>query len=270
MRDSEIASAKQRAAIVGGSVGVMLGGVVLGIVAWMNSGSPASDESGAGANSDSYYGASDAGSVRRKLKQIAIGLLNFHDIHRSFVPPENRQDKRNLSWRVHLLPHLDQKPLYDKFKFDEPWDSEHNLKLLKEMPDIYKSGDENDALTRFQVLVGPHTLFATQKDGRVRDCTDGARHTILVVQSGSEKAIPWTKPHDLQYDQANPIGCIGEVDGNRIESVTVDGKPLSVRTNIAAEIFASLATASGNEVIDAETVRRDHDPPVTFSMLIGK
>ena len=71
MRDSEIACAKQRAAIVGGSVGVMLGGVVLGIVAWMNSGSPGSDESGA--DSDSYYGATDAGSVRRKLKQIAFG-----------------------------------------------------------------------------------------------------------------------------------------------------------------------------------------------------
>jgi hypothetical protein len=268
MRDSEIASAKQRAAIVGGSVGVMLGGVVLGIVAWMNSGSPTSDEPGA--DSGSYYGATDAGSVRRKLKQIAIGMLNFHDIHRSFVPAENRQDKRNLSWRVHLLPHLDQKPLYDKFNLDEPWDSEHNLKLLTEMPDIYKSGDENDALTRFQVLVGPHTLFATQRDGRVRDCTDGARHTILVVQSGLDKAIPWTKPHDLPYDPENPIGCIGDVEGKRIETVTVDGKPLSVRTNIAAETFASLATASGNEVLDAETVRRDHDPPATFSMLIGK
>lgn len=268
MRDSEIASAKQRAAIVGGSVGVMLGGVVLGIVAWMNSGSPTAD--GPGTDSDSYYGASDAGSVRRKLKQIAFGLLHFHDIHRSFVPPENRQEKRNLSWRVHLLPHLDQKPLYDKFKFDEPWDSDHNLELLKEMPDIYKSGDENDALTRFQLLVGPDTLFKTQKHGRFRDCSDGARHTILVVQSGSDKAIPWTKPHDLAYDPENPITCIGEVEGNRIESVTVDGKPLSVRTNIAPETFAAMATASGNEVIDAETVRRDHDPPATFSMLIGK
>ncbi len=268
MRDSEIASARQRAAIVGGSVGVMFGGVVLGIVAWANSGSPDSDEPGAGSNV--YYGASDAGSVRRKLKHIAMGMLNFHDIHRSFVPPENRQEERNLSWRVHLLPHLDYKPLYDKFKFDESWDSEHNLKLLKEMPEIYQSGDENDALTRFQVLVGPQTLFATQKKGRVRDCSDGARHTILVIQAGSDKAIPWTKPHDLKYDPKDPVGCIGDVEGNRIESVTVDGKPLSIRTDIAAETFASLATASGNEVVDAEIVRRDHDPPATFSMLIGE
>ena len=113
-------------------------------------------------------------------------------------------------------------------------------------------------------------MFKTQKHGRSRDCSDGARHTILVVQSGSDKAIPWTKPHDLAYDPKNPITCIGEVEGNRIESVTVDGKPLSVRTNIALETFAAMATASGNEVIDAETVRRDHDPPATFSVLIGK
>ena len=105
-----------------------------------------------------------------------------------------------------MLPHLEQKPLYDKFNFDEPWDSEHNLTLLKEMPDLYKSSDENDVLTRFQVLVGPQTLFATQKDGRVRDCTDGTRHTILVASVGVDKAISWTKPHDLPYDPENPIG----------------------------------------------------------------
>lgn len=260
MRDTEIASAKQRAAIVGSSVGVMFGGLVLGIVAWANSGSENSD--GSSANADSFYGASDAGSVRRRLKQIAMGLLNFHDIHRSFVPPENRQDKRTLSWRVHLLPHLDYKPLYDKFKFDEPWDSEHNLKLLKEMPDIYQSGDENNALTRFQVLVGADTLFETQKKGRVRDCSDGIRHTILVVQSGLDKAVPWTKPHDLPFDPENPIDCIGEVEGKRIESVMVNGMQLSVRTNIAADTFKALATASGNEVIDAGTSRSNQQPGI--------
>lgn len=265
MRDSEIASGKQRAAVVGASMGVMLGGLVLGIVAWMNSNSTET-----GVDPDSFYGASDAGSVRRKLRQIAQAMHHLHDVHGSFIPLENRQEKRNLSWRVHILPYLDLKPLYDKFKIDEPWDSEHNLKLLKELPDVYQSGDDNDVLTRFQVLVGPDTLFELQRFGRLRDCSDGIRHTILVVQAGTDKAIPWTKPHDLPYDKDNPVGCIGDVEGKRIECITADGKPLSVRTNLPSETFAALATSRGGEVIDAETVRHEHDPPATFSMLIGK
>ena len=35
-----------------------------------------------------------------------------------------------LSWRVHILPYMDYGQLYDQFHLDEPWDSEHNKKLL--------------------------------------------------------------------------------------------------------------------------------------------
>ena len=266
MSESDTTTLKRQAMVLGASVGATLGGLALGLVAWMQSDAPASGESGAGSETATFYGASDAGSVRRKLKQMGLAM---HNLHRSFVAPENREGIRNLSWRVHLLPFLDQKPLYRRFKFDEPWDSEHNLKLLELMPDIYKSGDADGALTRFQVLVGPHTLFEEPKKGRLRDCTDGAPHTILVIQAGTGNAVPWTKPHDLTYDPERPIGCIGEVDGGRIECVMADGKPLSVRVDIDPTTFAALATASGNEVVDAPTVRKHHDPPGTFSLLIG-
>jgi hypothetical protein len=38
-----------------------------------------------------------------------------------------------LSWRVKLLPYLEQDHLYRQFKLNEPWDSPHNQALLKEM-----------------------------------------------------------------------------------------------------------------------------------------
>ncbi len=43
------------------------------------------------------------------------------------------------SWRVHQLPYLGHKPLFDRFRLDEPWDSDHNLALLSEMPEVYRS-----------------------------------------------------------------------------------------------------------------------------------
>ena len=41
----------------------------------------------------------------------------------------SKDGKPFLSWRVALLPYLEQIPLYNKFKLDEPWDSPHNKAL---------------------------------------------------------------------------------------------------------------------------------------------
>ena len=40
-----------------------------------------------------------------------------------------------------MLPHLRQHDLYKRFHLDEPWDSEHNKKLLEKMPEIFGPKD---------------------------------------------------------------------------------------------------------------------------------
>ena len=37
-----------------------------------------------------------------------------------------------------MLPYLGEDALYKEFKLDEPWDSEHNRKLLARMPAVFK------------------------------------------------------------------------------------------------------------------------------------
>src|SRR5205823_10918869 len=56
--------------------------------------------------------------------------------------PICKQGKPLLSWRVHLLPFLEQDNLYKQFHLDEPWDSEHNKKLIARMPPVYRSSDK--------------------------------------------------------------------------------------------------------------------------------
>ena len=43
-------------------------------------------------------------------------------------------EKPLLSLRVHVLPDLGYEELYREFHLDEPWDSEHNAKLVAKMP----------------------------------------------------------------------------------------------------------------------------------------
>ncbi len=76
-----------------------------------------------------------------QLKNIVLGTLNYHDVHR-FFPPQQSGDSAEtiplrssqLSWRVHLLPFLGHNALYKQFRLEEPWDSPHNQQLLSSMP----------------------------------------------------------------------------------------------------------------------------------------
>jgi hypothetical protein len=57
------------------------------------------------------------------LKQIALALHNYADVNGQF--PRDVYDtngKAILSWRVHLLPYVEQDQLFKQFKMDEPWD----------------------------------------------------------------------------------------------------------------------------------------------------
>ncbi len=102
-----------------------------------------------------------------------------------------------LSWRVALLPYLGEKELYKQFRLDEPWDSDHNRKLIARMPEVFRTieGDDTAPTTGFQVFWGKDTVFSGQKGKRLSDLKDGPEQTILVVDAA--RRVPWTKPADV-------------------------------------------------------------------------
>ena len=99
------------------------------------------------------------------LKQIALAMHNYHGTYNR-LPPQATYDKNGkpmLSWRVMILPFIEQQNLYNRFHLDEPWDSEHNKKLLARMPKIYASPQDEKTLkehtTHYQGFVGKGALF---------------------------------------------------------------------------------------------------------------
>src|SRR5262245_14860206 len=98
------------------------------------------------------------------LKQVCIAMLAYHDEH-GHLPPavvRDRDGRPLYSWRVLILPYIEEDKLYKEFHLDEPWDSPHNLTLLPRMPKVYASAGEQPPephRTFLQVLVGPGTTF---------------------------------------------------------------------------------------------------------------
>ena len=153
------------------------------------------------------------GSAKRaqsmnNLKQIALGMHIYHDKNKHFpaAASYDADGKPLLSWRVHLLPYIDQKALYNLFKLDEPWDSEHNQQAARAVPRQYLDPNLNlkPGMTTYLVPVGEGTVFGGKEPQSLRDIRDGASNTLLVVATAPENAVFWTKPADLPVAKANP------------------------------------------------------------------
>ncbi|HBI44142.1 MAG TPA: hypothetical protein DDY78_15010, partial [Planctomycetales bacterium] len=72
--------------------------------------------------------ASERTKSSNNMTQLGLAAFNYLDKYGAFPPAytADKDGKRLLSWRVHVLPFLEQDKLYKEFHLDEPWDSDHN------------------------------------------------------------------------------------------------------------------------------------------------
>jgi len=132
----------------------------------------------------------------------------------------NAEGKPMLSWRVALLPLLGLEELYNKFKLDEPWDSETNKELLNTMPNVFHPLVSDVALPKTVVRFfdSAGTPFAN-RDLKAEDLKS-PQTTLLFVVVTPPYAVEWTKPDSLEFD----LSKIAEVVGNPLFGVTFTGQ----------------------------------------------
>jgi hypothetical protein len=113
------------------------------------------------------------------------------------------------SWRVLLLPYIEQDALFTQFHLDEPWNSPHNIALVPMMPSMYAPPSHKKSKvpphhTVVHVFVGKDAAFEGREGlRRPADFPKGVSNTLLVVEAG--EPVPWTKPEELAYDPDGPL-----------------------------------------------------------------
>lgn len=191
--------------------------------------------------------------TRNNLKFIVLGLHNFSDSHDNRFPPsatEAKTGKPSLSWRVQILPFVDDRGLLAKFHQDEPWDSPHNLTLLNEMPDIYATlgQDRSTGMTQYQLPKNKGMAGGSPTGFQIKDVTDGTSASIFVLHVDPSKAVPWTKPDDFEVDLKNPWkGLVTEHDEG-IFTGFIDGSGRYLPKTLGDDLLKYL-TIGGGEVV---------------------
>ena len=188
------------------------------------------------------------------MKQLALAMHDYANDFQGRLPPAavcGKDGKPLLSWRVLILPYIDQKELFEEFRLDEPWDSPHNLKLLPRMPGTYapppgKRSKVPAHHTVCHVFVGKGAAFEGTEGLRLKeDFPFGTSNIILVVEAG--EPVPWTKPEDIPYDPAGPLPglkCLFD-DGFRVG--LADGSIRFVSKDISEASLRAAITRNGGD-----------------------
>ena len=207
----------------------------------------------------------DAGSQlsANNMKQIGLAFHNFASVANSF-PPQALADKngnRLLSWRVLLLPYIDQSDLYNKFHLDEPWDSAHNKALIDKMPNVYVSpvAGEGKPLkkghTRYVSPITKNSALGTPGEAMFfQHVLDGTSNTIWLVEAAPEHSVIWTKPEDMEIDSADPLAKIISEGTKQFTAGFLDGSVRSISTKTTKDIANALFSVNGGEVIDSDAL----------------
>jgi hypothetical protein len=75
--------------------------------------------------------------------------------------------------------------------------------------------------------------------------TDGLGNTILFLEAGTDRGVPWTKPEDVPLDVSNPLPALGDLSSGAIRVAMADSKLAKLGADISPARLAALATSTG-------------------------
>ncbi|MGE3408813.1 MAG: DUF1559 domain-containing protein [Pirellulales bacterium] len=190
------------------------------------------------------------------LKQISLALHTYHDIHGEFPPAYLADAEGNPmhSWRVLILPYIEEQGIYSQYRFDEPWDSPNNRQLAMRMPSVFKcpSDPAGATETHYMVIVGEGTPFQPGKQNTLAEISaspGGTSNTLMVVESTA--GANWMKPADLDLSTmsmtvGDPAGpAIGAMHPGGANVAFCDASVRFIDKNTSPQTIQSMALGAG-------------------------
>jgi len=193
------------------------------------------------------------------LKTICLAFSNYETTYNNFPAAsiiDKKTNKPLLSWRVTILPYIEEEKLFKQFKLDEPWDSEHNIKLAKNMPLTYLNASSNkqyDDKTNYKIFHGNGAIFDLNKKNPSMSSIsneDGTSNTLLVVES--EEPVLWTKPEDIEFNPNKPLPKMlirNKNFTNGFYGAFADGSVKFIKFPLDPEIFKNLIQKNDGQII---------------------
>ena len=192
------------------------------------------------------------------LKQMALAAHNYESAFMHFPSGDGPVNKGGpaVSWRVKILPFIEQNNLYEMYNVDEPWDSENNRKILEMMPEVFQNPASmaQPGYTVYRGIGGKNGAMGVDGQGNSRDTrigniVDGTSNTIMLVEAPDRAAVPWTKPDGgVDPTKVRPEHMIGNYPGG-FNAAFCDGSVHFIPTSILPETLKNLMEMNDGNII---------------------
>jgi hypothetical protein len=218
-------------------------------------------------------GAAERIKSANNMRILMLAMHNYHDTMGRFPPaivfgPDGQP---LYSWRVLILPFIEQDNLYHRFRLNEPWDSPNNKPLLALMPKEFQDPADQtpqQGLTPYQVFDGPGAPFDSSSRPfrpfrldigaparlqesafqlRISSFTDGMANTFLIVEAAD--SVPWTSPQDLPFGPGVPLPRLGRPSRAGFNAAYADASVKTVPSSISEQTLRALITPNGGEML---------------------
>jgi hypothetical protein len=170
--------------------------------------------------------AANRAKSHNNMRQLGLAMHNYHSTYDSF-PPANlgsQPGRPQLSWRVAVLPYVEEDFLYRRFDQNAGWDAPQNKPFAQSMPRLFVHPEQElptrSERTHYQVVVGPDTLFEAGSPHRISEAIRGTSNTIMMVEA--TEPVIWSKPQDVNYSESQPLPKFG-VTSRGFNVVLADG-----------------------------------------------
>ncbi len=203
---------------------------------------------------------------RHNLKQLALALHNYCESYGTFPPAylTDAEGRPAHSWRVLILPFLECKNLLAGYRFDEPWNSPHNLRLADPMPWVFRcpsyearlrrTGLDRSPLrhmTNYVVVVDPQGVFPGSSAVGYSEIKDDPSQTLLLVEV-SGHVVHWMEPNDVSLSQfLAELALADDSERSNHPGVVLvamaDGSVTALRSDVDLRQLRALLTRSGGE-----------------------
>jgi prepilin-type processing-associated H-X9-DG protein len=179
------------------------------------------------------------------LKQIGMAMLSYESQHGCFPPAYVADEKGQPmhSWRVLLLPYMDDAALYGQYNLKEPWNGPRNSRLARQMPAVYRCPSDPLAptpgatTTDYLMVVGPGAISDGAHSKKLGELHNALSKTVLVVECAGS-GVNWMQPQDYNPGPADQFLRSNHRGGFNV--LFADG---SVRTLTLEELKAALPRA---------------------------
>lgn len=189
---------------------------------------------------------------RDNLRLLSLAMHNYADGNLSFPVLQIMVKGHPVSWRVTLLPFLRQAEIYNQYRFGEPWDSQHNLRLVPKMPTIYRSpkAPADSQVNNYVGFASAETAFGIRKGIGLDRFNDRLSNTILLVEAETE--IPWTKPQDFDLNDEGLNNLKSFYDGVLPVAMADGSTALFSTRNLKSEDLNKFLTRAGDDQVDKD------------------